>query len=81
MNRYTYRFSVKCPNNNRVVEYRLILDSQRMIMVEDIAKKCKSLKPTYHEQIADQLYDAFGGQQTIRAHHHGVDIETVRGLS
>lgn len=79
MNVYRYRFTAKCPNNRRTVEYSLVLHSQRMVMVEAIVKACSGLKAAYHEQIAERLYNEFGGYQVISAHHQGVDVETQRG--
>lgn len=78
MNTYRYSFVATCPNNNRSVEYRLTLTVSRMVMVEHIKKFCDGLKRGYHEDFAEALYNKFGGHQTLVAHHHGVDVETVR---
>ena len=78
MNRYTHDFLVKCPNNDLLVAYRLVITTPRVIMVEDIVAACK-VESAYHEALADQLYQRFGGRQVMTAHHHGVDIETTRG--
>lgn len=79
MNIYRYRFTATCPANNRHVEYSLTLRCGRMILVEEIAKACAAIKEAFHEDIADKLYDIFGGFQVITAHHHGVNVETNRG--
>lgn len=79
MNSYRYAFRVKCPNNDQRVAYDLSIESPTTIMVEKIMACCDEIKEGFHENIADLLLQKLGGKQTIRAHHHGVDIETVRG--
>lgn len=49
-----------------------------MIHVEHIKTAAALIKKGWHEQIADSLSDALGGDQTIIATHQGVEIETVR---
>lgn len=78
MNIYRHRFPAKCPGNGRMVEYAITIQTSRMILVEDIVKACKA-RAAYHEDIAETLYNQFGGFQIMTAHHHGVDIETHRG--
>jgi hypothetical protein len=80
MNTYTIKFMVKCPNNEAVIIYALSIESKITIMVEAIIEVVDSLpRAGYHEDIADKLTMALPGRQTLKAHHHGVDIETVRG--
>jgi hypothetical protein len=50
-----------------------------MIPVEHIVTATGMIKKGFHEEIADQLHTQLGGRQILKAHHHGVDIETVRG--
>jgi hypothetical protein len=55
--------------------------SGHVIMAEDVVEACRQardLPKPYHENIADDLAAKFGGRQCLTAHHHGVDIETVR---
>lgn len=77
MNVYTQRFRAICPKNSRSVDYLLVIESSRTIMVEDIQAAVAKLKG-YHEEFADRLFRLFGGKQTLTAHHHGTDIETRR---
>lgn len=82
MNIYTHRFSTPCPNNEREVDYELDITTERTIMVEEIVAACQEAKACdkpYHETMAEFLYAKFGGRQQMRAHHHGVDILTIRG--
>jgi hypothetical protein len=82
MNVYRYRFCALCPNNRRTITYSLELTSDRTIMVEEIVaagEAAQDLPKPYHENIADMLFEKFGGSQRLRAYHHGVEIETVRG--
>lgn len=80
MNKYIHTFISACPNNGRQIIYTLeiTVPDTRMIQVEHIVTACALHKRAYHEQIAADLFGRFGGQQTLRAHHHGVDIETTR---
>ena len=78
MNIYRHSFSVLCPNNGVSINYTLEVTSNRTIMAEDIVKACARDK-AFHENLADDLLIALGGSQVLRAHHHGVDIETRRG--
>lgn len=79
VNKYAYRFVNTCPVNNRPVQYHLVIESLVTIEVEKIMEKCAGFAPGFHETIADELHAEFAGHQTLRAHHHGVDIETQRG--
>jgi len=79
MNIYCFKFECECPNNQQRIAYRVEIRSAQTIMVENIAGFFLSFTAAYQEDIADQSYQRFGGQQTISAHHHGVDIETRRG--
>lgn len=82
MNVYRHRFTVACPNNGLSVIYNLRIRCLRVVMVEEVVAFCAtlaSIERPYHENIADALFAKFGGKQRIRAHHHGVDIETRRG--
>ena len=49
------------------------------ITVEEIMAVCAEFEAEYHEEIADALFQRFGGVQILKAHHHGVDVETRRG--
>lgn len=79
MNIYQYRFASTCPNNKRPIIYELAIETDKMIYVEKIVVFVELQNPSYHEPMADALYAQFGGRQTLTAHHHGVDITTIRG--
>jgi len=79
MNIYSRQFVADCPNNGQPIIYSLRIETlDRMIQVEHIVTATTLIKRGYHEQIADELHRRFGGRQALRAHHHGVDIETIR---
>jgi hypothetical protein len=78
VNRYTHEFTAICCANQKQIKYRLVIETQAMIRVEEIVETCDGFESGFHEDIADNLFNRFGGKQTITAHHHGVDIETVR---
>lgn len=80
MNIYRTRFSATCPNNGVVIEYDLTLVASRVIMVEAITDKLSEFQTGFHEDFADVLHSEFGGLQQLRAHHHGVEITTFRGV-
>lgn len=79
MNIYRFKFEAECPNNQQRIAYLVEIRITQTIMVENIARHFLSLTEGYHEDIADESYQRFGGMQTITAHHHGVDVETRRG--
>ena len=66
------------PNNAESIIYDLIIETDRTIMVEHIVTATQMNRTGYHEVIADALHRQFGGRQVLRAHHHGVNIETVQ---
>lgn len=79
MNIYRRQFVATCPNNGEAIIYSLTIEAgDRMIQVEHICTATALIKQGFHEQIADELHRRFGGRQVLRAHHHGVDIETIR---
>lgn len=78
MNIYTHSFVVECPNNGVKISYVLTIATPNKIMVEDIVSKC-NVGTGFHEDLADAFHEWFGGRQTMKAHHHGVWIETIRG--
>lgn len=78
-NLYRHAFEARCPANDLPVRYDLEIEAREMIRVEAIVEACAKHKSEYHEAIADDLIAKFGGRQVLRAHHHGVDIETRRG--
>lgn len=82
MNIYRHKFVATCPNNGDIIFYEIEIQSSSLIQAEHIttqAALCRA-EPTYHERIADSFFERFGGQQIIKANHHGVEIETRRGF-
>ena len=80
MNIYRYEFVAKCPVNEKPIAYKLVIQSTTTIYVEDIVNEVNRHAKIFHEELADKLHLSFGGVQIMVAHHHGVDIETRRGL-
>lgn len=78
MNIYIQRFFATCPRTKARVEYRLTIETHETIFVEDIQECVGAIKDDYHEAIAEQLHERFGGNQVLEAHHHGTDIRTLR---
>lgn len=78
MNQYSYRFVSTCPGNQESIVYDLCIQTSEKIPVEQIKTACAKHKSGYHEDIADELSQGFGGHQELSAMHHGVHIITVR---
>ena len=79
MNIYRYTFIAACPCNGEQIVYLLELQHADMVRVEHIKTACALHRQGYQEDIAADLYQRFGGRLTLRATHHGVDIETILG--
>jgi hypothetical protein len=80
MNQYTVKFFAKCPANGVRVEYLLVVSTKQIIKVEVLIEITSCYDGWYHEDIADNLLERFGGEQKLSAMHHGVFIETTRKL-
>lgn len=82
MNAYTIEFHVACPVNGVRVKYTLRIETPARLMlpVEQLVAEIEAIEgdPAFHEDLADRLASKFPGNQTMKAHHHGVDIETTR---
>lgn len=79
-NIYRHQFVSRCPNNQQPIVYALEIETDAMVRVEHIVTAARVNECAFHEVIADDLHARFGGRQTLKAHHHGVDIETRRGF-
>lgn len=77
MNTYRYTFIAACPGNGEQIVYTLELRHTQKVLVEHIKTACALHKQGHQEDIAADLHTRFGGHLTLRAAHHGVDIETV----
>lgn len=81
MNTYSIQFHCNCPVNGIRIGYRLRIETTEVVPVEQIVaviEAVESGEPAYHEELADQLASRFPGKHTMAAHHHGVDVETIR---
>lgn len=81
MNAYTVEFFAKCPTDQARIKYKLRIESRAMLMAETIIDALELIEEGYHEEIADDLLNRFGGMQTLVAEHHGVLIETTRATT
>jgi hypothetical protein len=77
LNTYRYTFVAACPANGEQIVYSLALQHQDKVLVEHIKTACALHREGYQENIAADLHARFGGTLTLRALHHGVEIETV----
>jgi hypothetical protein len=78
MNIYRHTFTAVCPSDGDTIIYSIEIRSLAVVMVEHIRTATALIKSGYHERIADELAERLGGDQTIKAVHQGVEIETVR---
>jgi hypothetical protein len=78
MNIYRHIFTATCPSDGDTIVYSLEIRSLAIVMVEHIRTATALIKSGYHERIADELAERLGGDQTIKAVHQGIEIETVR---
>jgi hypothetical protein len=82
LNIYRCEFISRCPNNREFILYsiEIVKPSDETIYVEHITIAAQLYNEAFHEQIADFFYKRFGGEQVLKAFHHGVHIETRRGF-
>lgn len=81
MNKYTTQFFCFCPTNGVRILYTWVIEANQVHMVEDLIDAVTLHGKGFHEAIADDLHREFGGLQLLKANHHGVEIETVRGAA
>lgn len=79
MNTYRYTFAAACPGNGEQIIYSLELRHPDMVRVEHIKTACALHREGFQEAIAQDLHARFGGVLTLRANHHGVEIESILG--
>lgn len=75
MNKYKYNFRAKCPNDNKSIEYQLIIKTSDMIMAEKIVEICAEIDG-FQELIAAELKKEFSGSIKLKGKHSGVKITT-----
>lgn len=78
MNTYKTEFFCVCPINRTRIKYHLEIVTEKIIPVEHILEQFERYDSGFHELIAEELHEKFGGKQTLVADHHGVTIETTR---
>ena len=80
MNQYRALFTATCPVNEQPICYTLTVEVPDAVVLraEDILAAIDAQRRGLHEDIADHLWVALGGKQTLLAEHHGVFITTVR---
>jgi hypothetical protein len=78
MNIYELEFFSICPTNGVRIKYEWKIETDGVLMVENLLKSAENTNNMFHEKIADEFYKRFGGIQTISAFHHGVTIRTLR---
>ncbi|KTB91321.1 hypothetical protein CCL16_11740 [Pseudomonas syringae] len=71
MKTYRHTFTAVCPSDGDTIIYKLEIRTH-------LKTATALIKSGYHERIADDLSERFGGDQTMIVTHQGVEIETVR---
>ena len=76
-NKYTVKFTSKCPNDNEDIHYEATIITNSMIMVEDIVSFSKTflLKPYYQEDITQEFFNKFLCSVKTFGTHQGVKLE------
>jgi len=76
-NKYTVKFTSKCPNDNEDIHYEATIITNSMIMVEDIVSFSKTflIKPYYQEDITQEFFDRFLCSVKTFGIHQGVKLE------
>lgn len=61
MNKYTFNFSCICPNDRETISYKAIIETEEMIMVEDINDYIYSLsdKEMFQESLTEKMLMEF----------------------
>lgn len=81
MNIYTTNFTAACPNDGFPIEYKLKIESEEMIMCEEISEKLDkyAMDPIYQEAIADELFRKLGCHRLLLfGTHAGIDVASIR---
>ena len=75
--KYTVSFSVICPSDKEVISYKAIIETDKMIMVENIHDYVFRLKDVemFQEDVTKMLSDWFDSKVTTFGTHQGIDIE------
>lgn len=78
-NTYVTEFKARCPVDQSLIDYRWTLVLDYVVMAEELRRIADGIGTGLHEEIANQLFDRFGGVQRLRATHAGgVEITTNR---
>jgi hypothetical protein len=77
-NTYNHTFVATCPSDGEKIIYSLKIKAQETIMVEHIKTATALIKKGMQEQIADDLFLRFGGEQKLTGTHQGVLIISRR---
>lgn len=76
-NEYEHEFKVRCPVAHKEISYRLHITSENTLRYGDITKVCE-VAIALHEDLADELKEVLGGDQTLTARHGDVWVRTKR---
>jgi hypothetical protein len=88
MNKYTFNLTCICPNDKETISYKAVIETQKMIMVEDINDYIYSLsdKEMFQESLTDKILAEFSVRNALpRVHvttfgtHQGVKIKCEKG--
>lgn len=77
VNKYRFSFVCACPDGGELITYSVSIVTGRFANIRDLMTWHHG-PAKYHETIADEMFAAFGGEQTITATHQGVYIVTER---
>ena len=76
---YEFRFTSRCPVDNRQDNYHCKLSSDKMILAEDILAFCDrvEMEKNYQEDLAGMMKEIFSAEVHLIGWHKGVKITST----
>jgi len=79
MNKYGFTLIARCPNNDDIDYYEVVLETSRMIQCEELVELSNSYTQSkvYQEDLTKQLSQRYACKVTITGLHCGGKIKVV----
>lgn len=74
MNTYELSIRAMCPSDNLPDWYEMRVESNRLILVEDVLAAVKDLGAIYQEDLTRQIARRLGAKVTTVGYHYGVKV-------
>ncbi len=82
MNKYEFTIVARCPNNEDFDHYTVSIETEKMIMCEELAVLSNSYKQTkiFQEDLTEYLASLYNCKVTLSGYHCGhIKVTTTRG--